>query len=57
MVYSTKQLADLKGVSKTTFFRYMRRLKETGEFKKSSPGRFYSLEEAKQISKHLEFEL
>ena len=57
MSYTTQQLANLHGVSLSTMYAYIKELRINKEFKKTSPGVFYSDREARQLSDLIGFDL
>ena len=57
MVYTLKQIASLKGVSRSTARRYLKTLVKLGVFVKTSPGRVYSEREVEMLAELLDFRL
>lgn len=57
MLYSVKECLQFYNVSRTTFFRRVRELKQAGKFKKESPGYFYTESEAQKLGDLLGFNL
>jgi chorismate mutase len=55
MPYSRKEISQLYHASCATLDRRIKELKQTGKFKKESPGVYYSEKEVKTLAELLEF--
>ena len=55
MLFSNKELINISGMARRTYYRRINELKQTDEFTKLSKGAFLNLEEAKIIASKLGF--